>query len=83
MKLSSVYTNIVLWAMVYHTQPGSSEVELISNRFFKSKKKAWKWFNRDHAASDYVEPEAVEVSHFDRLTLHSERLTLDAEDIHE
>lgn len=81
--LCSVDANRILWAMVSHTHSQSSEVELITTRFFKSKKKALKWFARKRVATDFIEPEAVEVSHLGRLTLHSERLTIDAEDTHE
>jgi hypothetical protein len=81
--LSPVDANRILWAMVCHTKEKSSEVELITTRFFKSKKKALKWFARKRKAEDFIEPEAVEVSHLDRLTLHSERLTIDSEDVHE
>jgi hypothetical protein len=59
MHLSSVYTGMCLWALVYHTQPGSQEVELITNRFFRTEKKALKWFKRKKRAADFVEPEAV------------------------
>lgn len=69
--LSGVYGSIKLWALVYHTRPGSTEVELITNRFFKSKKKAMTWFNRKRVPSAYIEPEAVEVSGFGALALGS------------
>src|ERR1035441_10860372 len=59
MRLSNVYSGMQLWAMVYHTQPGSSEVELVAPRFFKSEKKAWRWFNRKYIIASFVEPEAV------------------------
>jgi hypothetical protein len=69
MRLSNVYSGMQLWAMVYHTQPGSSEVELVAPRFFKSEKKAWRWFNRKYIIASFVEPEAVMVTGFSFLTL--------------
>jgi hypothetical protein len=69
-KLSTFYTGWTLWAMVYHTQPGSSEVELFEPiRFFKTKEKAVRWFNKKFYAEDFVEPEAVEFSGFSHLTI--------------
>jgi hypothetical protein len=67
--LSPVYKNLKLWALVYHTRPGSQEVELITNRLFKSKKKAMNWFNRKRVPSAYIEPEAIEISGFTLLSL--------------
>lgn len=69
LHLSGVYHNIRLWALVYHTQPSSKEVELITNRLFKSRKKAMQWFNRKRVPSAYIEPEAVEVSNLGSLSL--------------
>lgn len=81
--LSEVYAGLTLWALVYHTQPGSQEVELITHRLFKSKKKAWKWFLRKRKEADFIEPEAVEVSHLNRLVLTTTRHILPKEDIYE
>jgi len=69
MQLSSIYTGIKLYALVYHIQLGSSDVELITTRFFESPKKAWKWFDKKHELVDFVEPECVGVSGFDSLRL--------------
>jgi hypothetical protein len=69
MKLSPVYVNLKLYALVYHTGPGSQEVELITNRFFKSEKKAWKWFHRKHQLVEFIEPEVVPVTGFNQLLL--------------
>lgn len=73
MRLSNAYSGMQLWAMVYHTQPGSEIVELVAPRFFKSEKKAWKWFNRKYIPESFVEPEAVRVSGFSLLGLESVR----------
>lgn len=48
--------------MVYHIQPGSEIVELVAPRFFKSKKKALRWFNRKYIPESFIEPEAVRVA---------------------
>lgn len=82
-QLSDAYNHMTMWALVYHVQPGSTIVELITNRFFKSKKKAAKWLKRKTRDGQYVEPEAVEVSHFNRLVLTSDRFILPEEDLHE
>jgi hypothetical protein len=64
MFIANLYANKSYWAMVYHTQPNSEEVEFVgvnSMKFFTSKKKAWKWFMRKHQLSDFIQPEAIEV----------------------
>lgn len=63
MHLSSIYRGpATMWAMVYHTQPGSDEVELVKDKFFLSKKKALKWFRRKHKPEHFIQPEAVKVT---------------------
>jgi hypothetical protein len=69
MRLSNAYSGMQLWAMVYHTQPGSETVEFVAPKFFTSEKKAWKWFNRKYIPKSFVEPEAVLFSGFNLLTL--------------
>lgn len=73
MKLSGVYDCITLYALVYHTQPGSKVVELITHRFFNSEKKAWKWFHRKRQVSQYIEPEVVPVTGFGKLELEDKQ----------
>lgn len=73
MNLSPVYNEMILYALVYHTQPGSSEVELITEKFFKSEEKAWKWFHKKHKMEHFIEPEAVPVTGFHRLQLHEDK----------
>jgi hypothetical protein len=68
--LSSIYHNKkfqfneTFWVMVYHTQPGSSEVEMVEEKFFKSEAKAWKWFFKNYKLKHFIQPEPfpVEVS---------------------
>jgi hypothetical protein len=73
MHLSSVYRNYPRYAMVYHTRPGSDEVEFVRCKFFKSKKAAWKWFNRKFKLplKEFIQPEAVEVTGLSSLTVES------------
>ena len=68
MYLSPVYKR-VFWALVYHTQPGSAEVELVTNKLFDSKKKALKWFARKRQATNFIQPEAIMVTGVDKLTV--------------
>lgn len=63
LHLSSVYNVTTQYAVVYHTQPGSHEVEFVTDKLFLTRKKASKWFARNRKAEDYIEPEVVEV-HF-------------------
>lgn len=70
MRFSDVYVRKSFWVLVYHVQPGSDVVELITQRFFDSEKKAWKWFHRKHMISEYVEPEAVMVDGLDQLIFY-------------
>jgi hypothetical protein len=76
LHLSPVYAGVGqgFWMMVYHTQADSSEVELVTNKLFKSKKKALKWFARKHRHGDFIQPEAVQVWGFDRLSLIPDRV---------
>jgi hypothetical protein len=69
MHLSGVYANRQEWGMVYHTQPGSSEVEMVKEVFFTSEAAAWEWFNKSHNVHDYIEPEAVQFVGFHVLQL--------------
>jgi hypothetical protein len=69
MKLSGAYDGMVVYAMVYHTQPGSEQVEFVSPRFFRTEKKAWKWFNKKFIPESFVEPECVEVSSLSFLSV--------------
>lgn len=66
MHLSPAYQKN-FWILVYHTQPGSLEVELITTKLFKSKAKAEKWFARKRKTSDFIQPETVMVSGLDKL----------------
>ena len=69
MKLSSIYEARVRWAMVYHIYQDSEIVEFVRDKFFKSKKAAWKWFHRKFKESAFVQPEAVQVMGFGYLTI--------------
>jgi len=58
--------------MVYHTQPNSSEVEFVGikgAKFFKTKEKAERWFEKNYRHQDYIEAEAVEFTGFSSLKL--------------
>ena len=68
MHLSRVYERPE-WGMVYHVQPGSSEVEMVKEIFFTSEAKAWEWFHENHNVFDYIEPEAVQFIGFTQLQL--------------
>lgn len=70
MYLSRVYEGRQEWGMVYHTQPGSSEVEMVEETFFTSEAACWEWFHQSHNVHDYIEPEAVKFVGFHVLQLH-------------
>lgn len=59
MQLSSVYDNRYLWGMVYHIQPDSEVVEMISDRLFNTETEAWTWFHANHRIHHFIQPEAV------------------------
>ena len=70
MHLSFIYPNVTYWAVVYHTQPGSEEVEFVGTKgpkFFTSKELAEKWFNKKFKANHYIQSEIVEFSGFGSL----------------
>lgn len=67
MRLSNVYTNVIRYAIVYHTQADSEEVEFVREKFFKSEKAAWKWFERKFRYKDFTQLEIVKVVGFNEL----------------
>lgn len=69
MRLSNAYATSIHWAMVYHTQPDSEEVEFIVNKFFNSKREALDWFNRKRKAKHFIQPEAVKITNLFSLHL--------------
>lgn len=69
MRLSNIYSVRLRWALVYSIDTGSSMVEFITDRFFESEKKAWRWFHKRHKVEDFIEPKAVMVSGFHKLTI--------------
>jgi len=75
MLLSGIYGNLVMYGLVYHTREDSSTVEFINERFFSSKKEAWAWFNDQFSLDHFIQPEVVEVSGFDRLSIRKTHKT--------
>jgi len=73
MKLSADYNKVTRYALVYHVQAGSDIVELITEKFFKSEKKAWKWFHRKHQLAEFLEPEVVAVTGFHLLQFQEDQ----------
>lgn len=77
MSLSEIYHNrefVIeqnLWVMVYHTQPGSDNVEMVEEKFFKSKKKAWKWFHKYHKVKHFIQPEPFQIGATAKVRIHS------------
>lgn len=60
MKLSNVYRNRIKWAMVYHTDDYSEEVEIIDDKLFNTEKEAWDWFHSKYRVHHFIQPEAVQ-----------------------
>jgi hypothetical protein len=67
--LSSIYNARLRWALVYSIDPGSSTVEFVADRFFATEKKAWRWFHKHHKIENFIDPKAVMVSGFHKLTI--------------
>lgn len=61
MILSPIYDGKVFWVWVYHTQPGSTEVEILHHKLHSTKEKGLKWFKKNRKAENYIEPELVPV----------------------
>lgn len=61
LRLSPIYSLTTHYGVVYHTQPGSEEVEFVTDKLFLTRKKAEKWFRLNRKPEDYIEPEVVEV----------------------
>lgn len=60
MHLSSIYTKWFKWGVVYHTQPDSEEVEMVSEGvLFDTEKEAWDWFHANYRIHHFIQPEAV------------------------
>lgn len=76
MQLSDAYKNVELYAIVYHTGLGPDVVELVASRFFKSKKKAWNWFEKKYKYSDFLEPECVLFTGFNHLMCNNKTLAV-------
>lgn len=71
MHLSPIYSNMVRWILVYHTRVGSpGEVELVTEKVFKTSKKAIKWFDKHRQAKDFIRPMAVRFSGLDNLKIN-------------
>jgi hypothetical protein len=76
--LSNAYCYIKKYAVVYSTGnttdlndglPAVEEVEFVAEKFFKSEKKAWKWFNKKFIPASFVNPRVVEVVGFQNLKI--------------
>lgn len=61
MKLSEVYKNRVKWIMIYHVQPDSDIVEMVSDKVFDHQKDAWDWFLYNYRIHNFIQPEAVKI----------------------
>ena len=63
LHLSSIYNSgLMVYGIVYHTQPNSDEVEFVANKFFPTAGQASKWFHKKHKAKHFVQPEIVELN---------------------
>ncbi len=70
MYLSQIYSK-EFWMLVYHTQPNSPEVELITNKFFDTREAATKWFYKNKKVKSYISPEVVKCIGLRQLELDS------------
>jgi hypothetical protein len=71
MRLSNVYIRLAVYAVVYHTQPNSEEVEFVRPKIFSSAKKAKDWFDRKFRYEDFIQPEVVELSNLNCCQIRS------------
>ena len=71
MRLSGAYSKMKVYAVVYHTQSYSEEVEFVREKIFSSAKKAKKWFHRKFEAKHFIQPEVVMLSGLNTCTVHA------------
>lgn len=69
MHLSNVYENRSLWIMVYHIQPDSEVVEMVSDKIFTSETEAWVWFHDRYHVHDFIQPEVLQIKGLNHLAL--------------
>lgn len=73
MKLSDVYLYRKNYGIIYHLFPNSNEVEFVTEKFFSSKKRAEKWFNKHYKNHRLISPEIVEVFGIENLKFKNKK----------